>query len=399
MKNDSDNNIKKSFILNKFPVHACRTRIIYFIIYLFIASIAIFTVHHNESFYHKMIGKIETIQNVKSKDSSIQQTLTVKIQNGKEKGKLFVTFNSYTNSRVKSEKYQKGEELFLEKTRDARKNGIRILSFKRDAYAIYLILILTGLSILLIGKRGFRILLSLLGNMLLFMLNIFLYSKGFHLGLLTCFLMIAQTIFTLCILDGLNQKVFLTIVSTLFTIGIVFLIYRIVIAFTNEVPYYMFDYLSVSDDEKRNLFMASVLLGGLGAVMDVAITICSMAQEIKRLNENIEISVFLQTLEKTGYDIIGTMQSVLLFSYLASAIPMMVMKLASGAYLVSVLKFDFSFELVRFLTGAIGIVLAVTVSMYFSAFIFFAWGKKQPFSFLVRMILKEKNNKKKIEEA
>lgn len=49
-----------------------------------------------------------------------------------------------------------------------------------------------------------------------------------------------------------------------------FVIYYIVVKVTDEIPYYMIDYVVYPQETMRTLFMVSVLTGGMGAIMDVA---------------------------------------------------------------------------------------------------------------------------------
>ena len=58
----------------------------------------------------------------------------------------------------------------------------------------------------------------------------------------------------------------------------------------------------------------------------------------------------------------GTMINVLFFTYFCSAIPIMVVKLKNGYTLYHLIQFQTIFEMIRFLVGAIGIVLAIPIA-------------------------------------
>lgn len=368
-----------------------------FLLFLFLCVGLLFLVHHDSFLYkNQLVGKIVSVKNIATvpmkKEATYQQTLKVKLLNGKNKGDIYTLVNSYTSSNVKSAKYKVKDELLLEKNSLSKTNELSIISLKRDTTLVSFILFFTAILLVFVGKRTLFLLLSFFGNMVLYMFNLFLYQKGVHLGTLTCVFMVVQTIFTLYVLDGRSEKVRLTVISSLLSIAVTFLLYYVISKFTSPLPYYMFDYLSVSDKEKQNLFMASVIFGGVGAVMDVCITICSLASELSEMKSSLNLGTFFHSLSQTGTDIMGTMQCVLLFSYLTSAIPMMVMKLASGSYVISVLKFDFSFELVRFLTGSIAIVFAVLFSSYFSCYFYYGIKQKNcSFLLFFQSLRKEKN--------
>lgn len=72
----------------------------------------------------------------------------------------------------------------------------------------------------------------------------------------------------------------------------------------------------------KDVFMASVLIGSLGAVMDVAITISSGIYEIVQRTPDITTSRLALGGRNIGQDIMGTMTNILLFSYLSGSLAM-----------------------------------------------------------------------------
>ena len=70
----------------------------------------------------------------------------------------------------------------------------------------------------------------------------------------------------------------------------------------------------------------------------------------------------IKSVREISYDIMGTMVNVLFFSYISGSIPMFLVKVKNGYSFSSIVRFDIVFELLRFLVGSIGIVLAIPVS-------------------------------------
>ena len=56
------------------------------------------------------------------------------------------------------------------------------------------------------------------------------------------------------------------------------------------------------------------------------------------------------------------MINVLMFSYIGGSLSIVILKIINGYKLPSLIQFDISFEIVRFLIGSIGIVMAVPIS-------------------------------------
>ena len=110
------------------------------------------------------------------------------------------------------------------------------------------------------------------------------------------------------------------------------------------------------------LFFASVLFGCLGAVMDVTITICEAADEYMKKQTEDSKGSLKESMHEVGKDIMGTMVNVLFFSYLSGSVPWILVKMLNQYTFSSILNYDIIFELLRFLVGAIGIVVAIPVS-------------------------------------
>ncbi len=82
----------------------------------------------------------------------------------------------------------------------------------------------------------------------------------------------------------------------------------------------------------KDIFLASVLIGSLGAIMDVAITIASGMHEILQRTPYISMRRWALAGRNIGQDIMGTMTNILLFSYLSGALPMFLIFLKKCKY-------------------------------------------------------------------
>lgn len=87
----------------------------------------------------------------------------------------------------------------------------------------------------------------------------------------------------------------------------------------NGIKYETMTFLTLPPKE---VFLASVLIGTLGAVMDVAITISSGMYEILQRTPDITMGRWALAGRHIGQDIMGTMTNILLFSYLSGSLPM-----------------------------------------------------------------------------
>ena len=153
------------------------------------------------------------------------------------------------------------------------------------------------------------------------------------------------------------------------------MLYEITIEFGGELHYELMDYISGPNDIE-NIYLSGVIIGCLGAVMDVSITINSAVNEIVNSAKSITVKQLVKSIREIGHDIMGTMINVLMFSYIGGSLSIIVLKIINGYSLLKMIQFDISFEIVRFLIGSIGIVAAVPISALV-AVLFFRKGMKK----------------------
>ncbi|SHO43094.1 YibE/F family protein [Anaerocolumna xylanovorans] len=334
-------------------------------------------VNNNYNFYKETIVKITAVKLIKeetatdyygNKDILYTQLLTGKILNGTLKSKSIELRNQYSYSGAADNQYKKGDALFisLDDNTKATLTGT-IKGLKRDSYIVLMAVLFTVFIIAVGKKKGLFSLLSLTFNVILFSLVMDLYLRGINLLLVCSIVVIVFTVFSLILVGGYNQKTFTAIISTLSGTFLTLIIAYIVMKLTNEkgVRYEEMQFLTHPPHE---IFMAEILVGCLGAVMDVCITISSSIYELCEKKPDISRKALMDSGMEIGKDIMGTMTNVLFFAYVSGAIPMLLVYLKNGFQTGYSFNMNLSLELIRALTGSIGIVLAIPLSLYTSVF-------------------------------
>jgi uncharacterized membrane protein len=222
------------------------------------------------------------------------------------------------------------------------------------------------------GKSGILTLITLAVNILIFGMMIRAYVNDWNFKNMTYLLMIAFVTLTLFILGGIRKKSICSIISTILTVYTIMFIYFIVYSLSDELPYEMMNYIS-GPDYLEEIFKAGIILGCLGAVMDIAITINSTVHELVVTTPSITAKELYHSVHEIGYDIMGTMINVLFFTFASACIPMSLLKIINGYSLLSILRYNIVFDTIRFLIGAIGIVLAIPISSFIA--ILFVWNR------------------------
>jgi len=113
----------------------------------------------------------------------------------------------------------------------------------------------------------------------------------------------------------------------------------------------------------KEVFLASVLIGSLGAVMDVAITLSSGMYEIYQRTPDISLQRLAVAGRRIGQDIMGTMTNILLFSYLSGSLPMLLIYLKNANTFTYTISMNWSLEITRAISGGIGIVLTIPITI------------------------------------
>jgi uncharacterized membrane protein len=345
---------------------------------MMILMISVVIVFHDYQWYDTSIVKIEKTSNTLSEESKgnetgekhYEQTVTGHIMNGELRGQVVQMQNSYSSSGVYDDEYKTGDEVFVENIAD--NNGKltgSISGLKRDQYLACLIALFVMLIYLVTGKKGILSVLSLIINIAIFSYALDLYSKGHDILMLSNCLVLFFTFSSLLFISGFQKKTFIAIFSTAIALCFTMILFKIVIACTGGIDYTYMQYVQGHDDLSE-IFMSQILLGGLGAIMDVAITEASAINELVVQNKGISLKELLRSGREVGHDIMGTMINVMLFTYICGSIPLMILKMNNDIKFHTIILWHLPMEIYGFLIESIGILLSIPISLLISAVFF-----------------------------
>ena len=342
------------------------TVLIFFIVFL----VLFIWTNNNYNIYKSTIAKVISLENVYDKtekgtndieEKYYIQTMVVKVKNGQYKGQQITLKNSYSSSMLMNEKYKKGDDLFISINENSSELSGSIIGLKRDKFIVLLIGFFVIALVAVAGRFGIFTLCTLIANIVAFIYFIKLYVSGKDFMLINVLMIIFFSVVTLLILGGFSRKNIGAILSTLITTFLIFALYKISLAYNGDLHYELMDYIAGPND-LENIFLSGVLVGCLGAVMDVSITVNSAVNELVNAAKSITLKQLIKSIREIGHDIMGTMINVLMFSYIGGSLSIVILKIINGYNFQRLIQFDISFEIIRFLVGAIGIVSAVPIS-------------------------------------
>lgn len=353
--------------------------IIYSILCLLGLIIVIFT-YNNYSFYKEDIVKvIETEDEYIStdnvtfgyKEDIYKQTIKAKVLNGNNKNKIVYIENEYHKGEAFDQRYHKNDELFVTIYNQNKDNiNVKIDGYKRDKYIVILIVSFI-LIIVFVGRmKGFLSIVSVIINIIVFNLIVYLNAvKNANLVLLSFLGSIIFSIICLFLVSGKSKKTIAAITSSVIGISLVGLISFIVIKLTNYNGI-RFEQMELLTRPYEGIFISEILLGGLGAIMDISISISSSLNELIKKNKKISRKNLIKSGFNIGQDIMGTMINVLFFTYICTGIANLAIYFRNGISVGNLFKEYISLEMTRALTGAIGIVITIPIAIYISIFFF-----------------------------
>ena len=336
------------------------------ILLILISVISVIFVYNDDFIYKKEILKITSIKTINEDESSnllgikekvYEKEITGIITNGKNKGIIKNIKYEETYSSVITEKYKVGDKVFIDN------NNIETL--KRDTYIVLLIMLFI-IAIYIVGKyRGLLSVISVMINSIIFYIGLILYFKGINIIFICVIESIIFSCISLLIAGGINKKVLSAIISVVTSILIILLLLIIVSKITNYkgINFNEIAYLTVPIED---ILIPELLIGTLGAIMDIGITMSSSISELIDKDNKITKKSLYKSSKEIGKDIMSTMSNVLFFTYICAGLPMLVLAIRNGVTITNFIASNYSIEITRFLVGSIGIVLTIPISTFIS---------------------------------
>ncbi len=120
----------------------------------------------------------------------------------------------------------------------------------------------------------------------------------------------------------------------------------------------------------RGLLLSGMILGALGAIIDVCVSIASAVQEIHNADPSLSLRSLFRSGLEVGRDVLGTMANTLILAYAGGALPLLLLLSVHQMQYIKIANLDLiATEVVRALSGSIGMVLCVPVTALAAAYI------------------------------
>ncbi len=276
--------------------------------------------------------------------------------------------------------FKENDKVLLRLTENAEHEieTVKIEERVRD-FSIYVIILLFAIFMILVGrKQGIKALLSLMATILLiFFVYIPMILKGIPPLLLSIIISAAAIAITLAIISGRHKKTGVAILGTISGVlvaGFLAVVFGELGKLTGlaadtaislaYIPHFRWlDY--------KGLLFGTIIIGSIGAVMDVALSIASSMWEIWELNPEISAKKLIQSGMNIGRDIMGSMSNTLILAYVGTSLHLIILFMVYNISFTEIMNYDsVNSEILRAMAGSIGLMFTIPATVWISAAIY-----------------------------
>lgn len=303
------------------------------------------------------------------------QEIEFKVLSGKYKDRTTKVENSII-SNVLDLKLKQGDKVvvYVQEFNDGSFD-IEIQDFYRINYLYWIIGIFILLLLVLGRFQGFKTIISLVVAVVL-IIKVLLPQilKGQNALLLTFIIAVIITVITLLLVSGWKKKTLSAVLGTLTGVLVATLLAVVFGKLTRLTGMsHEESRLLLEHNKQLNfqyLLFSGMVIGAIGAVMDIGMSISSSIAEIKRNNSGVSYTELLRSGVNVGKDIMGTMTNTLIFAYVGASLPLLLLFTSYDQSFIKILNFDFlAEEIIRSLAGSIGLILTIPLTAMIAAYL------------------------------
>ena len=302
-------------------------------------------------------------------------TFEAQVTSGEDKDSLVIatqSISTYINGTVKEVNVGDKVLLYSETSYDGQQRWY-FVEYSRTSAIVILAIVFLGLIVLFGRKKGIKTLISLVFTVLaIFLVYIPAILGGQNIYVWTIVTCAFITISTVILVYGYSRKTLTTALGCIggvLVAGILTLIMNRVLkltGFVDENAIYL-QQLNASIDLKAIIF-GGILVGAVGAIMDVSIDIASSLYEVAGKLEKPDFKTIVKSGFNIGQDIMGTMTNTLILAYIGSSLSTVLLLTASNNSITYLFNLEMiTVEILQALVGSIGILTTIPLTSVIAA--------------------------------
>ena len=305
---------------------------------------------------------------------------TAEVRSGELKGEIIdaaQTLDYFTalNPRV----VEPGDKVLLYTIPDGMAENQWLLSDYQRSDQILALLAVFLVLVLLFGRwQGFNTILSLsltcLAVFYVFVPAVLAGENIYVWAIITC---IYMTFMTLFIVNGVNRKSFAAILGCLAGVALAGILTvlmdqsMMLTGVLDENSVILYGLKPDNPLDLRAIIFASIIIGAVGAIMDVSISIAAALAELKEKVPNISFKELLQSGMIISRDIMGTMSNTLILAYIGGFMSGVLLMVAYNSSMLDLFNREMIVvECLQALVGSLGILMTLPFTSLICALLF-----------------------------
>lgn len=303
----------------------------------------------------------------------VKQSVEIKVISGAHKGDKAITDNILMGNPAYDINLKKGDKVILH-VEQADGGGVNF--FIEDEYRARGLYFLAGiffLLVLIVGrKKGFFSLVSILTTLgLIFWVLTPMILNGYNPIFATVLVCILASIIAIYLVGGFNSKSTAAILGTNLSLALSAFFSILIIKLANLTGFsseqYLYLFSAAPNLSFHGVLASAMIIGALGAVMDIGMSISSTVNELFSSNSDMNVNELFTSGMNVGKDIIGMMANTLILAYLGGSLALVL--LSSNIDLQKFFNLNqVATEISSALIGSIAIVICVPITAIISAF-------------------------------
>lgn len=301
------------------------------------------------------------------------QHLKIKILNGKHSGEIYTVRNTIELAIPYKLIFKLNEKMILQL--DENEHGkiinLKIYERARDT-KIYVLIVFFAAALVLVGrKNGVKALITL-GITVGLIFGVFLpyIIRGYNPIVSALGVCSVSTVLTLFILSGNNKKTYTAILGTIGGVMIAglfaFVAGKLLMlsGLGNEDAQMLAFIPQHRAIDYQGLLFAGIMIGALGAVMDVAMSVSSAMWEIVAVSPDIPKKQLITSGMNIGRDIIGSMSNTLILAYVSTSIPVLLLFILFSNGFTEIINLELlAAEVLRAVAGSVGLICTIPLTV------------------------------------
>ncbi|MGI5887435.1 MAG: YibE/F family protein [Syntrophomonadaceae bacterium] len=299
----------------------------------------------------------------------VEQEIEVRLVSGEYQGETIIAKNSLSGTKGMDIELKPGDRVIVYSA--VQDNVIQesyIAERVRAPFLKYFVLFFALVLVAVGGVQGIKALVGLGFTMAgIYYILLPALLKGYAPLPITIAVLIGVTFFTMVVIAGFSRKAAAATLGTLGGLLVAGFLAVLVgdLAALQGLGTEEERILSMVDLplDMRGLLFAGILIGAVGAVMDVAMSISSAIEEVHIANPDLGSWELVRSGMRVGRDIMGTMANTLILAYTGGSLPFLLLYLAYELPPAMILNSELiGAEVIRALAGSIGLIVSVPIT-------------------------------------